>query len=153
MTQNTQYDPNDPNCEKPVMPTEQILYGDVVYWLCVVSALLCMVGPLVAMFNIDNNVMDPQFMFGAIWAGESIPQIWEKAAGGFPGGHFWLTNLTKGDGLTQFGLVVGGSCALPALLTSAFIYLKKGKMIWVGMSVWTSLLIFISITGLISAGH
>ncbi|WP_027184296.1 hypothetical protein [Desulfovibrio inopinatus] len=142
-------------CERPVMPKAQVAYGDSVYWICVVSALLCMIGPLVALIDVDNNVINPHYLFGAIWEGKSIEEIWMVMGNPFPGGHFWIDNMFTGDGLTQFGLVLGGSSALPALLIAAYFYMKdKPKHpLWAGLALWVSFLIIFSLTGILSAGH
>lgn len=135
------------------MPKAQVVYGDIVYSLTIVAALLCMVGPLMAVMNIDNNVCNPHYLFSAIWEGKDAMQVWAAGGTEFPGGHFWMNNITKGDGLTQFGLVLGGSVALPALLGAAVFHLKDKMYLWVGMSLWVSFLIAVSATGVVSLGH
>jgi hypothetical protein len=138
---------------RPKMPRAQIVYGDVVYWLCVCSALLCMVGPLVAVLNIDNNMVNPHYLFSAIWEGKSPLEVWSVAESSFPGGHFWIQHIGLGDGLTQFGLVLGGGVALPALLTASFFYFRDKMYLWGCMALWVSLLICISATGIVNSGH
>ena len=135
------------------MPKAQVVYGDIVYYLTIVAALLCMIGPLVAVMAIDNNVCNPHYLFSAIWEGKDALQVWAAAGSEFPGGHFWMANLGKGDGLTQFGLVIGGSVALPALLGSTVYFLKDKMYLWAGMALWVSLLILISATGIVGMGH
>jgi hypothetical protein len=58
-----------------------------------------------------------------------------------------------GDGLTQFGLVLGGGVALPALLTASFFYFRDKMYLWGCMALWVSLLICISATGIVNSGH
>ena len=139
--------------QKLKMPLAQVLYGDVVYWICVLSAIICAIGPLVALFNIDNNVLNPHFLFSAIWEGKDAMGVWQVTGGEYPGGHFYLDNLFKGDGLTQFGLCLGGGCALPALLVAAVAYAKDKEWLWCVMGLWVSALIFVSATGLVGVGH
>jgi uncharacterized membrane protein len=154
------------------MPRAQILYGEVVYWLCVVSALLCMVGPFFALINPKRNLLNPHYLFSSIWAGYKADAIWLYdgpdwmqpmfqglhhffGVGGFQGGHFWLNNITSGDGLTQFGLVLGCSVALPSLLVAAVCYLteKPRQYLWAILGVWVSFLITFSAIGIMGAGH
>ncbi len=140
---------------RPQMPVAQIVYGEIVYWLCVVSALLCCLGPWLAMAFVDNNVLNPHYLFGAIWEGVAAPGVWALGGNEIHGGHFWIDNITKGDGLTQFGLVVGGSVALPALLGSAFCFLfgKPRQMLWTLLSLWVAFMITISCSGVVNLGH
>ncbi len=158
--------------EKPKMPVAQIVYGEIVYWLVVVAAIICMVGPLLALINVDNNLLNPHYLFSSIWAGKPAPQVWLLdgpdflegrywlvkfflGEGGFPGGHFWLRNLTTGDGLTQFGLVLGCAVAMPALIGAAIAYLceKPRRYLWVILAVWVATLVCFSTLGIVGAGH
>ena len=100
--------------EQPKVPDPQIVYGRVIFWLCVVAASINVIGPLLSVTFPDNNLMDPQRLFTAIWQGNNPQDVWLQVGGGFPGGHFWVRNLDTGDGLTQLGIVIG--CAgLPCL--------------------------------------
>lgn len=139
--------------ERPQMPFAQTIYGEVVYWLVVVSALVCTVGPLLAMWNLDNNVLNPHYLFNAIWEGKNAAAVWGVKGGTFPGGHFWLTNFTKGDGFTQIGLVIGCAVAAPALVCAALAYLfgKKRQVLWAVLSLWVAVMIIVSVIGIVSA--
>ena len=139
--------------ERPKIPIAQIVFGDIVYWLCVLAAVICIVGPVISILSVDNNVMNPHYVFSAIWEGKSAEVVWKEVGGGFPGGHFWLHNLTKGDGFTQFGLVIGCACALPALLGAAIAYLsvKPRLYVWVILSLWVAAIIAVSAIGIIDA--
>jgi len=139
--------------EQPKIPTAQIVFGDIVYWLCIISAIICMVGPVISIFSVDNNVMNPHFLFSVIWEGKEAAVVWEEVGGGFPGGHFWLNNLTKGDGFTQFGLVIGCACAFPALLGASIVYLsrKPRLYIWAILSLWVAAIITFSMIGVVDA--
>ena len=140
--------------ERPKIPATQIIYGDTVYWLCVVSCLVCMIGPIFALINVDNNVINPHFLFGGIFSGKTAEEVWSLASGGhFPGGHFWTDNFTKGDGFTQFGLALGGFVAMPALILSGLLFLKGKKILWTLLSFWVAFMITVSALNLVNAGH
>ncbi len=134
--------------EKIQMPRAQIWYGEVVYWLCLVSAMICAVGPVISMASIDNNIMNPFAMFGAIWEGKKAAEVWKIAGGGFPGGHFYLKNILAGDGITQAGIALGCACALPALLVAAVCFLteKRRAWLWAVLAVWVAFMIAYSMT-------
>ena len=140
---------------RPVMPVAQIVYGEIVYWLCVAAAIICTVGPLYAMSNVDNNVLNPHYLFGAIWEGVAAPGVWSLSGGAVKGGHFWMGNFLKGDGFTQFGLVLGGSVALPALVGAAIAYVgqKPRQLLWFFLALWVAFMISISCSGVVSLGH
>jgi hypothetical protein len=58
-----------------------------------------------------------------------------------------------GDGLTQFGLALGCSCALWALIIAALAYLKEKNMTYVFLALWVAVLVALSMLGIISGGH
>ncbi len=138
--------------ERPVMPRAQIIYGEIVYWVTIVAAIICMIGPVISMVSVENNVMNPHYLFSSIFEGKNTETIWQEVGGGFPGGHFYLTNFTSGDGFTQFGLALGCSVALWALLAAAIAYLAEKTYLYVFMSLWVGLLIFLSMIGIVK-GH
>ena len=131
--------------EQPKMPRASILYGEVVYWIVIASAMICAIGPVIAMYNVDHNVMNPHKLFQLIWEGKDAGEIWQEGAGGFPGGHFYLNHFTKGDGITQFGIALGCASALPALLVAAFGgFLRERQWLWFFMSLWVAFMITFS---------
>lgn len=139
--------------DRPLMPKAQIVYGETVYWLCVFSAILCMIGPFVAMLNVDNNFLNPHYLFSAIWEGKDAAAVWSVAGEEFPGGHFWMQYITSGDGLTQFGLALGGFVAAPALVLASILYLKDKEYLWFFLSLWVTFLIAVSAIGVVGSGH
>ena len=137
---------------KPDMPKAQIVYGEVMYWLCLTAAAICTIGPLISLWFVDNNVLNPHFVFAALWEGQSAEAIWNTAGDGFPGGHFFLENITKGDGLTQFGVALGSIAALPALFFAGIAYLreKPRNYLYAILSLWVMLLIAFAALGVLS---
>ena len=138
--------------EIPKMPRAQIIYGEIVYWVTIVAAIICMIGPVIAMSNVENNVLNPHFLFASIFEGKSAEAVWEDVGGEFPGGHFYLRHFTHGDGFTQFGLALGCSVALWALIIVAFAYLSEKTYLYVFLALWVALLVFLSAAGIIK-GH
>jgi len=141
--------------EQPEMPLAQSLFGGLVYWLCVVAGIACMIGPVIALASIDGNVGNPQYLYASIFEGDPAEVVWEQVAGEFPGGHFWIDNMGSGDGFTQFGLVLGCACALPPVVAVALVFLlrKKEKSLPLALfSVVIAVLIVISVLGVVDVG-
>ena len=135
----------------PAMPMSQIVYGEIVYWVTILSALIVTIGPTLALIFTDNNIMHPNFTFGAIFAGKSIGEVWAASkTGGFPGGHFYLQNLMSGDGLTQLGLALGCGVALPGLIGSIYAFMRERSWGFVALSAWVALLVAVSALGLVN---
>ena len=89
-----------------------------------------MVGPLVAMISPESNVLQPRYLYTAIWSGMDPNIIWKLSGTEITGGHFWIDHFTFGDGFTQFGLALGGFVAMPALCIAAISYLKDKEFLW-----------------------
>ena len=138
--------------EKYKIPLEQVVYGDVVYWVTIVAAIICMVGPLLSMIFVEDNILNPHYLFAAIFAGNDPESIWKEVGNGFPGGHFWYTNPTSGDGFTQLGLVLGCSVALWALLATAVIYARRRIFLYTALALWVAAMVALSVVDIIK-GH
>jgi hypothetical protein len=55
--------------ERPIVPVSQRIFGELVYWITVLCAILCIVGPLITFIDMDNNVLNPHTLFGNIFDG------------------------------------------------------------------------------------
>jgi len=106
-------------------PRPQLVYGEFVYWLSIIAALICTIAPIIALAFPRGDVLDPHFLFSAIWKGKAPNVIWQQVVGGFPGGHFWLTNISSGDAIIQFGLELGCCCAGVGLLAASILYVTQ----------------------------
>ncbi len=136
--------------DRPIMPKAQTYYGECVYYLTVVACLVCIVGPLIAMINPENNVMNPYFTFAAIFQGHTADEVWTLVAGGFPGGHFWYDNFFTGDGFTQFGLALGCTSAAYALIVAAVAYAVERIYLYTFFSLFVAAMIFFAASGVVS---
>ncbi len=134
------------------MPRSQIIYGEIVYWTTIVAALVCMVGPTIAIATVDNNIINPHYLFAAIFDGKSAHTIWQELAGEFPGGHFYLSKFFTGDGFTQFGLALGCGVAIPGLLGAAVAFMQDRVYGYVALALWVAFLIGFSLLGIVK-GH
>ena len=135
--------------ETPKMPRAQTIYGTIIYWITILAALICMVGPVISVASPENNVLDPYKLFNAIFQGKDAQTVWQEVGGEFPGGHFYLKNFTYGDGFTQFGLALGCSVALWALIAAAFAYAADRIYFYVTLSLWVAALVALSMIGIV----
>ena len=135
---------------KPVVPAPQRAYGAIIYWLCIVAAVICTVGPVLAISFPRANVMDPHFLFYSIWKGGSPGEVWQEVADGFPGAHFWLDHLDTFDGLIQLGLVIGCSSAFFALVGTSVAVMRQRpvRMGWVVVSLLITAQIVLAAIGI-----
>jgi hypothetical protein len=133
------------------IPKAQIVYGETVYWITVVSTLIVIIGPALSLIFLDNNVMNPLGSFNAIFSGQSPAEIWTASRdGAFPGGHFYWNNMFTGDGFTHFGVVLGCGVALPALLAAAVAYIASKSYGFALVCLWVAFLVFFAAAGIVS---
>lgn len=113
--------------QQPEISTAAIIYGDTIYWVTIVGTLIVLIGSVLS-FITKGNYIDPGYMLTAIWEGKNVNEIWEGAAGvgATPEGHWYLDNISTGDGLTMFGLALGVFSVVPGII-GAGIYLYKEK--------------------------
>ena len=139
--------------EQPKVPDPQLVYGKVIFWLVVVAASINVIGPTLSITFPDNNLMNPQRVFAAIWQGNNPEDVWQVAGGGFPGGHFWVNHLDTWDGLTQLGIVIGCAGVFLALLAAAWAFLRVRPRAygWALVSVIASSMVLLSAVGFLAA--
>lgn len=139
--------------DRPDVPRAQRIFGDVVYWLCIVATALCIVGPVLSLLYPERNVLNPYFLFSTIWKGAKPEEVWKQVAGGFPGAHFWVGNLGSFDGMIQLGLVIGCSCTLFALVPTAVSYLRTRPrgLFWVIVAAVIAAEVVLAALGIYSA--
>jgi len=133
----------------PKMPRAQTTYGAIVYWITILSCLICMVGPVISVALPENNVLNPYKLFSAIFQGKDAQTVWREVGNEFPGGHFYLRNFTYGDGFTQFGLALGCSVALWALLAAAVAYIGDKIYLYTILAIWVAFLVALSMIGIV----
>jgi hypothetical protein len=135
--------------QTPKMPKAQIVYGGIVYWVTILSCIICMIGPVISVAKPDNNVLNPYKLFSAIFEGKDAKTVWQEVGGEFPGGHFYLKNLTYGDGFTQLGLALGCSVALWALIATAIAYAGDRIYLYTILAIWVAGLVALSMVGIV----
>ena len=136
--------------ETPKMPRANTVYGAIVYWITIISCLICMVGPVISVAFPENNALNPYKLFNAIFEGKNAQQVWQEVGGEYPGGHFYLKNFTYGDGFTQFGLALGCSVALWALIATAIAYSKEKIYLYTIVALWVAFMVALSMIGIIA---
>lgn len=135
--------------EKPNIPLSNIVAGTTLYWVCIVACLLCMIGCGIVMLSAENNLADPYKIFALVWEGKNPAEVWKISGqeGRFPGAHFWVRHLDKGDGIVQLGIWIGCCCALPAVFFSGLVFLFRGPRIYFVISMWVSFMILYAMLG------
>jgi hypothetical protein len=139
----------------PRQPTAHHAYGLVIYWVAIAATAICIIGPFLALAFPANNVLNPHYLFYAIWQGRKPLEVWRETGGGFPGAHFWLRSLLEADGFTQLGIVLGCASAGLALVAAGLAYLKRGRREpgWAILCFVNAAIVLFALLGIIQIGE
>lgn len=125
------------------------VYGETVYWGTIIGSVIAIIGSTIAVI-VKNNVIELSYAFSAIWEGKDTASIWKGAIGALPEGHWYLSELLTGDGLTMFGLALGVFAVIPGLFLSAIPLLKKREYLFGGLAIIAGIISLVTFLGLIS---
>lgn len=115
--------------EKPVIPAAGVVYGDIIYWCTIVATIMVLIGSVVT-FTTTNNYIDPAYMLSAIWQGKTVDEIWIGAVGAPPNGHWYLSVLGTGNGLTAGGIALGVFGVTPAIIGASYVLFKEKQRLF-----------------------
>jgi len=140
--------PNPDNADK-----SRLYYGKVVHWITVVSCLISLITPVFILLLPDKNHLNEALLFDAIFEGKKSAEIWEAAGVPFKSGDFWklfIKGFFTPDGLAAFGVVLGCSVTLWALIPAAWQFAKKKEYFYVCVSVFIMALIALAMSGIVN---
>jgi len=55
--------------QKPKVPRSQSVFGALVYWITILAAIMCILGPLIAFTDLDANIINPHYEMSNIFDG------------------------------------------------------------------------------------
>ena len=139
--------------DKPKIDKSQLSFGNIVHWITIVSCLISLITPVLILMFPESNLLNPGLIFNAIFEGMRPVEVWEIAGVTFQSGGFWhlfLDNFFTPDGFATFGLVLGCSVALWALIPAAWQFNKKKEYFYLCTSLFVMALIILAMSGLVS---
>jgi hypothetical protein len=140
-------------CDRPEIDKSQLQYGTVYHWITFASCLISLIAPVFILMFPHSNLLNPNLIFNAIFEGYSPAGIWEAAGVPFQAGGFWklfFANLFTPDGFAAFGVVLGCSVTLWALIPAFWQFMKKKEYFYVCVSLFVMSLVALAMSGLIN---
>ena len=131
----------------------QLYYGKAAHWITFVSCLFSLITPFFILLFPDRNYLNEAVLFESILKGRKPAEIWEAAGVPFRSGGFWklfIRNFFTPDGLAAFGVVLGCSVTLWALIPAVWQFAKKKDYFYVCVSVFIMALIVLAMSGLVN---
>ncbi|MCL2567955.1 MAG: hypothetical protein FWE12_00750 [Oscillospiraceae bacterium] len=110
------------------IPKSQKIFGNTVYWVAIWSAIGAFFVPIFILLNPTNNILNPNTLFGAIFAGASPEEVWGySVTGSFPGAHFYIDYITKADSWAMLLIAIGCGFGLFGLVPAVLYQVKREK--------------------------
>ena len=137
---------------KNMMDESQLWYGRVSHWIVITSCLIALIAPVLILLFPSSNMMNPNLVFGAIFEGKKIPEIWAAAGNPFQSGDFWpmfIKNIFTPDGFGTFGIALGCSVTMWSLIPAIYIFAKRKNYFYTGVALFVFVLIALSMSGLV----
>jgi hypothetical protein len=123
-----------------------LIYGEIVYWGVLAGSLIVIVGSVLAFLG--DNFVPVSYWVSSIWKGETVYQTWKGATGALPNGHWYLSHLTTGDGLSALGISLGVFSVVPALFLSAAALFKEKEWLYGALAMVGGIVVVIGVLGL-----
>jgi hypothetical protein len=135
----------------PAPAKSQLQYGIVYHWIIITSCIISLIAPILILLFPQSNLLNPNLIFNAIFAGNSPTEIWEAAGVSFQTGDFWklfFGNFFSPDGFATLGVVLGCSVTLWALVPAFLQFIKKREYFYVCVSMFIMTMITLAMSGL-----
>jgi hypothetical protein len=132
--------------DRPKPPLAGLIYGEIVYWGVLAGSLIVIVGSVLAFLG--DNFVPVSYWVSSIWKGETVYQTWKGATGALPNGHWYLSHLTTGDGLSALGISLGVFSVVPALFLSAAALFKEKEWLYGALAMVGGIVVVIGVLGL-----
>jgi len=131
----------------------QLYYGKTVHRITIVSCLISLMTPFFILLFPNKNHLNEAMLFDAILKGKNPAEIWKAAGVQFKSGDFWnmfIKNFFTPDGFAAFGVALGCSVTLWALLPAVWQFIKKKEYFYVGVSIFLMALIVLAMSGIVN---
>jgi hypothetical protein len=132
--------------EKPKAPLAGIIYGEIVYWGVLAGSLIVIIGSVLSFLG--DSFVPVSYWMTAIWKGQSVAQVWQGATGALPNGHWYLSCLKTGDGLTALGISFGVFSVAPALFLAGAALCREKEWLYGLLAIFGGIIVMIGVLGL-----
>jgi hypothetical protein len=142
--------------EKTPIDKSQLYFGKTVQRITVVSCIISIITPVFILLFPDKNYLNEAVLFDAVFKGKAYKNpadIWKAAGLQFEAGGFWklfIKNFFTPDGLAAFGIALGCSVTLWALIPAVWQFAKKKEYFFVCVSLFLMALIVLAMSGIVN---
>ena len=137
----------------PVIDKSQLYYGKVAHIIAIAACFVSLTAQVLILSFPHSNLLNPNLIFGAIFDGKNPAEIWAVAGVSFKPGEFWklfLGGFITPDRIAIFGITLGCSVTLWALIPSLWQFIKKREYFYIGVSLFVMTLILLAMSGIVN---
>jgi hypothetical protein len=139
--------------EKTSVDKSQLYFGKTVHLVTIVSCLISLITPVFILLFPGKNHVNEALLFDAVLKGRNSAEIWKAAGLQFEAGDFWklfIKNIFTPDGFAAFGVVLGCSVTLWALIPAVWQFAKKKEYFFMCVSMFLMALIALAMSGIVN---
>ena len=114
---------------KPSVPISGVVYGEIIYWLTVVSSFVVLLGTIVSFIEAESLVSS-SYILQSVLNGQSVEDLWNGSGiRQVPDISFYLATFGFGESITILGISFGVFSVIPAVFcASYFLWRSRNKI-------------------------
>ena len=135
--------------KRTLIPLSGIVYGEIIYWTTTSSAIVVLFGTIKTFIE-PHSALPPAYMLNAVLSGQSVTNIWmDSPMGAVPNGHWYLSILSSGEGMTTAGLALGVFSIIPGTFISSFFLWRSNNRFFARLALAAAFITITSMVGVI----
>jgi hypothetical protein len=134
------------------VPRFGIVYGEIVYWLAIVGMVVGIIGVTMHLRSPGSEESSSRAL-DALWAGGTASEIWGPGVDTVSMGHWYLDELSTGNGLAMLGVAMCCASAVFGLFGGCIaMFRSKGRErpLYMILAVVVLVLLSLSVMGIAS---
>ena len=115
--------------KKPVIPLSGLVYGQIIYWITLLSSFLVVIGTAVSFLE-EKSPIPASYLLQAVIDGKTKDEIWQSSSlASSPKILYFLEHFNYGESITMIGISLGVSSVIPAtFVTSYFLWKSRNPV-------------------------
>ena len=135
---------------KPTVPISGVIYGEIIYWITCMSALVVLIGTIKSFMETDAPI-EVSYLMSAILAGDSVETIWlNSSLKMVPNTSTYIALSHSGESLTVLGIALGIFSVIPAVFCSAAFLWRSRNPVFAVSAILSGIISVVALTGLVS---
>ena len=111
--------------KKFLIPLSGLIYGQIIYWITLLSSFLVVIGTLVSFLE-EKSPVPASYLLRAVIDGKTKNEIWQNSSlNSIPKIPYFLAHINYGESITMIGISLGVSSVIPATFVASYFLWKS----------------------------